>query len=96
MEVRLYSYLRLQAGSGSLTLHVPQPTSLTEVLAQIIRLHPKLGASLTGPEGAPADHLMVMINGSQWRREGGGMPLIHDEDVVDLFLAIGGGAGLAP
>ncbi len=91
MEIRLYSYLRLQAGSRSLTLDLLQPTPLAEVLAQIVRLHPKLGPSLLGDGGEPAEHLVVTINGTQWRGERGAPPLIHDADVLDLILAIGGG-----
>jgi len=91
MEARLYSFLRLQAGSRSLTLHLAQPTSLADVLALIVRLHPQLGSSLVGDAGGPAEHLVVTINGSQWRGDGGALPLIRDADVLDLFLAIGGG-----
>jgi sulfur carrier protein ThiS len=91
MEVRLYSFLRLQAGSRALTLDLRQPTPLAEVLAQIVRLHPKLGPSLLGDGGGPAEHLVVTINGSQWRGERDAQPLIRDADVLDLFLAIGGG-----
>ncbi|OGO48182.1 MAG: hypothetical protein A2Z30_05300 [Chloroflexi bacterium RBG_16_64_43] len=91
MVIRLYSLLRLQAGSRSLTLDLRQPTPLAEVLAQIVRLHPKLGPSLVAEGGRPAEHLVVTINGSQWRGEKGAPPLIHNSDVLDLFLAIGGG-----
>jgi len=91
MEVRLNSLLRLQAGSRSLTLDLRHPTPLAEVLAQIVRLHPKLGPSLLGEGGGPAEHLVVVINGTQWRGERGALPLVHDADVLDLFLAIGGG-----
>jgi hypothetical protein len=35
--------------------------------------------------------LVVTINGSQWRGERDAQPLIRDADVLDLFLAIGGG-----
>jgi len=91
MEVRLYSYLRLQAGSRSLALQLAQPTSLAEVLTHIVRRYPKLATSLMAAGGAPADHLVVTINGRQWRGDDNELPLIRDEDVLDLFLAIGGG-----
>jgi hypothetical protein len=91
VETRLYSFLRLQAGSRSLTLDLLQPTPLAEVLAQIVRLHPKLGPSLLGDGRGPAEHLVVTINGRQWRGERDAPPLISDADVLDLFSAIGGG-----
>jgi sulfur carrier protein ThiS len=96
MEVRLYSYLRLQAGTRVLSLALAKPTPLAEVLSSIIQSHPKLARIVLTVDGQPAAHLVVTINGHPWRREEDAQPMIRDEDRLDLFLAIGGGETARP
>ncbi len=91
MEARLYSFLRLQAGTRLVSIPLAQPAPLTEVLSLIVQRHPKLAGSILTADGQLAAHMVVTINGNPWRREDISQPLIRDEDTLDLFLAIGGG-----
>jgi len=91
MEVRLYSFLRLQAGTRSVAIELAHPFPLNEVLEMIAHKHTKLGASILAADGQPAEHLVITINGTQWHRDKDALPLVQNEDVIDLILAIGGG-----
>lgn len=89
--VKLFGEFREAAGSDRVELDVPAEATVGDVLTELARRHPKVGASLYDDEGEVRAYLHVFLNGENVEGASGLRTPVDDGDVVTFFPPVGGG-----
>ena len=92
LKVNLYANFRQVVGAKAVEVELPDGSPLQELVAALIRLHPRLGAALLDETGQLLPHVHVFINGrdTQYLPAGLSTPL-SSADKIDIFPPVAGG-----
>jgi molybdopterin synthase sulfur carrier subunit len=93
VQVQLYATIRQKAGTGAVEIPVDAGHTVGDVLNALVQVHPQLHKAIWHDDGSLAGHVAVILNGRDVRHIGGlDIPLSND-DRLDIFPPVGGGAG---
>ena len=92
MQIRLYATLRQIVGEKIVEIPIRTEKTIGDVLRSLVQQYPKLDESIWYPDGSLAGHVAVILNGRDIRHLDGVDTPISDEDTLDVFPPIGGGA----
>ncbi len=93
MRVNFYATLRPLAGGKTITVEVAAPTPAQVVLQTASQTNPELDAEIWDTNRALRDHIKVFINGRHSVHLPAGLDtLIGEQDELDVFPPVGGGA----
>jgi molybdopterin synthase sulfur carrier subunit len=92
MQIRLYATLRQIVGEKIVEIPIGTEKTIGDVLRSLVRQYPKLDESIWYPDGSLAGHVAVILNGRDVRHLDGVDTPLSDEDILDVFPPIGGGA----
>lgn len=92
MQIRLYATLRQIAETRELDIPVEDDATVGAVLRGLVTRFPKMAESIWYPDGSLARHVAVMLNGRDIRHLSEVDTPVSDEDWLDVFPPVGGGA----
>ena len=93
VAVAFYGQLRLIVGAHLLTIRLPEPSTLDELLSVVLERVPALRPELVDSQGRPHPYVHLFVNG----RDHPYLPdkletRLRPEDRVDIFPATAGGS----
>ena len=92
MQVRLYATLRQIANRRVVEIPLEAGQTVGEILNVLVLDFPELHESIWNADGSLAGHVAVILNGRDVRHIGGLDILLSDDDQLDIFPPVGGGA----
>jgi sulfur-carrier protein len=92
MQFNLYATFRLLAGVKTLTIDLPEGTTVRQAVNAVIEERPVLHPHWLDQNGDIHAHVHIFVNGQDIQNtdKGADTPL-HTEDVLDFFPPVGGG-----
>jgi molybdopterin synthase sulfur carrier subunit len=93
VQIRLYATLRQIAGTRELEIPVEVNQTVGDVLRALVARHPRLKQAVWDPDGSLAGHVAVILNGRDIRHLSEVDTPVSDDDRLDVFPPVGGGAG---
>ncbi len=94
MQIRLYATLRQIAGTRELEIPVEAGATVGEVLRSLVTRFPRLEEAIWYPDGSLAGHVAVILNGRDIRHLSAVDTPVSNDDRLDVFPPVGGGAKL--
>lgn len=94
MQIRLYATLRQIAGTRELEIRVEADATVGEVLRSLVTRFPGLEQAIWHPDGSLAGHVAVILNGRDIRHLSEVDTPVSNDDRLDVFPPVGGGAKL--
>lgn len=94
MQIRLYATLRQIAETRELEIRVAADATVGEVLRSLVTRFPRLEEAIWYPDGSLAGHVAVILNGRDIRHLSEVDTPVSNDDRLDVFPPIGGGAKL--
>ncbi len=92
MKVNFYATLRQIVGRKTKELHLPEGTTVRQLIETVLFEHPALRPMLFDEMGELHGHVHVFINGRDAPYLHGGLEArLALDDTVDIFPATGGG-----
>lgn len=92
MQVRLYAALRQIAGTREFEIPVEVNSTVGDVLRSLVKRFPGLEEAIWYPDGSLAGHVAVILNGRDIRHLSGVDTPVSNDDWLDVFPPVGGGA----
>lgn len=92
MDIHFYATLRPITGGKTVTLDLPEGTTVRQMLEGVFASYPLLRIKLMTADNTLLPHVHVFVNG----RDVGYLPddletVIQADDKLDIFPAVGGG-----
>jgi molybdopterin synthase sulfur carrier subunit len=94
VQIRLYATLRQIAETRELEIRVKPDATVGEVLRSLVTRFPRLEEAIWYPDGSLAGHVAVILNGRDIRHLSEVDTPVSDDDRLDVFPPVGGGAKL--
>ena len=94
MQIRLYATLRQIAGTREFEISVEADATVGEVLRSLVTRFPRLEEAIWYPDGSLAGHVAVILNGRDIRHLSAVDTPVSNDDRLDVFPPVGGGAKL--
>jgi molybdopterin synthase sulfur carrier subunit len=92
MQINLYATFRLIAGCKTITLDLPQGTTVRSAIDHILAQLPDLRPHWLNEQGEVHAHVHAFINGSEVATlEQGWETPLQPDDVLDFFPPVAGG-----
>jgi molybdopterin synthase sulfur carrier subunit len=92
MQVRLYATLRQTVGKKVVEIPVKVNKTVGDILHALVDQYPELSEAIWYADGSLAGHVAVILNGRDIRHLDNVDTLLTDDDTLDLFPPVGGGA----
>ncbi len=93
MQCNLYATFRLLAGIKTIHLELPEGTTVRQAVSAVIDQRPVLRPHWLDETGEIHAHVHIFINGHDVQNmERGTETPLHQDDVLDFFPPVGGGA----
>lgn len=93
MRVNFYATLRLITGAKTVEFTLKEGGTIKDLVDEIVFTYPSMRGELLDPEGNLYGHVHVFVNGRDNRFLVNRMDTaISDDDKIDIFPAVGGGA----
>ena len=92
MQVRLYATLRQTVGIKVVEIPVKVNKTVGDILHALVDRYPELREAIWYADGSLAGHVAVILNGRDIRHLDNVNTPLTDDDTVDLFPPVGGGA----
>lgn len=94
VQIRLYATLRQIAETRELDIRVEAEATVGEVLRILVTRFPRLEQAIWHPDGSLAGHVAVILNGRDIRHLSEVDTPVSNDDRLDVFPPVGGGAKL--
>jgi molybdopterin synthase sulfur carrier subunit len=95
VQIRLYATLRQIAATRELEISIEAGATVGEVLRSLVTRFPRLEEAIWNPDGSLAGHVAVILNGRDIRHLSEVDTPVSNDDRLDVFPPVGGGAKLA-
>ncbi len=92
MRIRLYANLRDAAGKRAVQIPLSEAAPVSEVIIALIARVPELAPLILDERGELATHIAVVVDGRDVRHLQGRETVVRDDDQLDIFPPVGGGA----
>jgi molybdopterin synthase sulfur carrier subunit len=94
VQIRLYATLRQIAETREHEIRVEADATVGEVLRSLVTRFPRLEEAIWYPDGSLAGHVAVILNGRDIRHLSEVDTPVSNDDRLDVFPPVGGGAKL--
>lgn len=91
MKVNFYATLRSVVGAKEAEFAMPAGTTVRELVHEMIRCYPALGAELLNDQGQLYQHVHIFIKGRDVMHLEGLDTALAEDDILGVFPAVGGG-----
>jgi molybdopterin synthase sulfur carrier subunit len=92
MKINFYATLRHIVGQKTIELGVDDPISVSDLVAEIVKIYPGLRVELLDANGNIYQHVHILVNGrDSIYLDGGNEAVVTQKDTVNIFPAVGGG-----
>jgi sulfur-carrier protein len=92
ITANLYGVFRVEIGQKSLTVDVPEGTSVGNAILSIVDDHPALRKFWIAEDGGLSGHVLVAVNGVEvYSLPAGLQTPLKDNDRLDFFSPLAGG-----
>jgi molybdopterin synthase sulfur carrier subunit len=92
VKIRLYATLRDLIGTRQVDVQMEDVETVKFVLHHLVQQFPQLHEVIWQPDGSLAGYVAVILNGRDIRHLNGIETSVSDEDTLDIFPPVGGGA----
>jgi molybdopterin synthase sulfur carrier subunit len=93
MKIHFFATLRQITGQKTVEFDIPEGTDVMALVEIVVTRFPPMRAELLDEEGKLWRHVHVFVNGRDAPYlENGLATYVRQEDVVNIFPAVGGGA----
>lgn len=92
LQVRLYATLRQTVGIKVVEIPVRVNQTVGDILHALVDRYPELSEAIWYADGSLARHVAVILNGRDIRHLDNVDTPLTDDDTLDLFPPVGGGA----
>jgi molybdopterin synthase sulfur carrier subunit len=97
MEINFYATLRQITGQKTVRFEMPNGVTVQEMMDVVLERYPAMREVMFDEEGNLYGHVHVFINGRDAPYLDNELEtIISADDKVDIFPAVGGGAGCRP
>ncbi len=92
MQIRFFATLRQITGQKTVEFDIPEGTDVMGLVEIVVTRFPAMRRELLDEQGNLWRHVHVFINGRDAPYLDNGLnTLVHQDDVVNIFPAVGGG-----
>lgn len=92
MEVKLFANLVDIADQRRISIDPSEAPTLEEALDVLFETAPGLRDEVLEDDGAPCDHINILVNGTNIDHENGGLDRqLHPDDEIAIFPPVSGG-----